>query len=281
MGINEIIEKLNQLGFIDNEAVEYKKLSGGTSSSVYVLYKNSVPTYVMKINDCVTIKYETQFLRSYSEQKLLPKVLYVDRGYNFFLYSYINGETQSKNANKKAFLTTLVKDFINNYTRYSDFPSYGYLDEPITTWRGFLLNEALEARGIIKDILSKEDHDLVTSLINSTNNKIDKYLLHGDCGIHNFLFSEGHLVGVIDPTPVVGLPLYDLIYAYCSSPVDLDYNTIQQATRLLNISYRDDFDLEEEVLKGLYIRIGTCIKHHPHHLNEYLQAWEYWKKRII
>nr|WP_239587430.1 phosphotransferase [Bacillus pakistanensis] len=59
---------------------------------------------------------------------------------------------------------------------------------------------------------------LVQRLAESSNRIPSKgpFLLHGDCGVHNFVFKGGSLSGVIDPTPVLGEPLYDLLYAFCS-----------------------------------------------------------------
>jgi hypothetical protein len=35
-----------------------------------------------------------------------------------------------------------------------------------------------------------------------------------------------------------------------------------------------------EVIIGLYLRLGTYIKHHPKDFKEYLKAWYYWKDLI-
>jgi hypothetical protein len=35
--------------------------------------------------------------------------------------------------------------------------------------------------------------------------------------------------------------------------------------------------LMEETLFQLYCRIGICLRHHPHDLESYLKAWDYWK----
>ncbi len=106
--------------------------------------------------------------------------------------------------------------------------------------------------------------------------------MHGDCGVHNFIFNDGELFGVIDPIPVIGDPIYDLIYAFCSSPDDLTKETIDSAVSQLMIKKEKNIPfLYEEVIIGLYLRLGTCIKHHPHDFEEYLKAWYYWKDLIM
>ena len=86
---------------------------------------------------------------------------------------------------------------------------------------------------------------------------------------------------MIDPTPVFGEPLYDLIYAFCSSPDDLTKETINSAASHLIIKgNKSEQLLYEEVLIGLYLRLATCIRHHPNDLEDYLKAWNYWKNII-
>jgi aminoglycoside phosphotransferase (APT) family kinase protein len=112
-------------------------------------------------------------------------------------------------------------------------------------------------------------------MLNHPKETREPYLLHGDCGVHNFIFQGGHLSGVIDPTPIIGDPLYDLIYAFCSSPDDLSKETIDFAVSYL--LHKRDNKLYQDVIIGLYLRLGTCRKHHPNDFEEYLKAWSYWK----
>ncbi|PZD97001.1 hypothetical protein DNH61_04965 [Paenibacillus sambharensis] len=91
--------------------------------------------------------------------------------------------------------------------------------------------------------------------------------------------NDGRLCGIIDPQPVIGPPAYDLIYAFCSSPDDLSYETISAAFEQLAVGTKQD-RIYEEVLIGLYFRISTCLKHHPHDLQAYLDAWEWWRPAV-
>jgi streptomycin 6-kinase len=278
--IQEIIQELHKQGVINHRCKGFKELSGGTSSLVFVLLEGNSPKYVVKLNNNLTIKYESEYLKFYSNIGLLPKLLYVDKEYIYLVYSFKSGQTKYERGNKRNILKPLVKSLINFYQPISTFYGYGYVDEPANSWTEFLIHRAMEAREVIATTLAEEDHIFVHSLINFMDVGELKYLLHGDCGMHNFLFSEGLLVGVIDPTPVIGEPLYDLIYAFCSSSDNLDIATIQNAVHLLDSKFIYQRNLNEEVLIGLYFRIATCIRHHPNDLKEYLKWWDYWKKRV-
>ena len=104
--------------------------------------------------------------------------------------------------------------------------------------------------------------------------------MHGDTGVHNFVFRQNQLVGVIDPDPMAGPVIYDFTYAFCSSPDDLEMETLLASFALLKNVRMDTSRLIEEVVFQLYTRIGICKKVHPHDLEEYLKAWVYWKQRL-
>jgi fructosamine-3-kinase len=143
----------------------------------------------------------------------------------------------------------------------------------------FLLQRVKEATNIVNSYLEKEDINLVVKLVNNPNRKSitsSPFLLHGDLSVHNFVWSEGHLTGVIDPAPVFGEPLYDLIYAFCSSPEDITVEVIESAaSHLSNNGKKSTHILYEEVLIGLYLRLASCVKHHSQDLDDYLNAWGY------
>lgn len=280
MNVNQIIEDLKNNQIINNSIREFKKLKGGTTSQIFVLSEDNQPVYVIKLNDVATIEAESKYLKFYNHIELLPQLIYVDSLYRYIVYTYINGETNYTIGNKQSILQTLVIDFINLYQPMKQ-KVFGYIDEPIKTWTDFLIKEITESRKIIGDILSDEDHQYIMQLVDKDRSyERNQYLLHGDCGIHNFIFHKDQLNGIIDPTPIIGEPIYDLIYAFFSSPDDLTIETLKPAIDLLQkpvLSGRNT-DFYKEVITGLYIRIARCIKHHPNDLDKYLSAWRYWKK---
>ncbi|WP_214607661.1 hypothetical protein, partial [Mycobacterium tuberculosis] len=62
------------------------------------------------------------------------------------------------------------------------------------------------------------------------------------------------------------------------SPDDLTKETIDLV--LGQLRFETDTPISnfyKKVVIGLYLRVGTSVKHHPNDLNEYLKAWQYWK----
>jgi fructosamine-3-kinase len=284
MNIKEIIKELIHNNIIQSITTQYEKLNGGTVSELYLLYNSDGTKYVVKLNEPQVLKSEANFLDCYKNLNLLPNLLFVEQSYNYIVYSFISGTTNLTGVNKQEMLKALVEGVLNNYKTVPNDIGYGYADELTDSWQVFLWNEIIEVNKILKSHLASDEYNFVLNVFeNLKNNDIERepFLLHGDCGIHNFIFNAGQLEGVIDPTPVVGYPLYDLIYAFCSSPDDLTKETIDSAVSHLMIKgEKDNSILYEEVIIGLYLRLGACIKHHPNDFGEYLKAWYYWKKVI-
>ena len=46
------------------------------------------------------------------------------------------------------------------------------------------------------------------------------------------------------------------------------------------VFHKNDRDLYEEIVIGLYFRIDTCLRHHPKDLKDYLEAWRYWMGEV-
>ncbi|MGG4501636.1 hypothetical protein [Paenibacillus polymyxa] len=107
-------------------------------------------------------------------------------------------------------------------------------------------------------------------LFNDDSKQGNKYLLHGDTGVHNFVFNDSTLIGVIDPSPMVGPIIYDFLYAFCSSPDDINTDTLFASSDLLEQGNVERTRLIEETLIHLYCRIGLSVQHHPNDLTEYI-----------
>jgi fructosamine-3-kinase len=284
MNIKEIIQELTDKNILNHEITKVDQLSGGTTSKLYLLRDGRDNKRVVKINEPHVLEAESFFLTCYKDVVLLPELLYTDPSYCYIVYSFVEGSVNYNRNHKLELLQSLVKKFINHYKPITEPAGWGWADELTDSWQSFLLSRATEPSTILKPYLKKEDHDLVLELLISPNRNSEftqPYLLHGDCGVHNFIFNEEKLDGVIDPTPVFGEPIYDLIYAFCSSPDDLTKETISSATSLLQTyENKNDRLLHEEVLIGLYFRMATCARHHPEDLEEYLRAWDYWKNIV-
>ncbi|KAA9024021.1 aminoglycoside phosphotransferase family protein [Niallia endozanthoxylica] len=279
MDIQMIILDLIHRKIIDSKLIEFEKLNGGTISELYLLNSKG-SKYVVKLNEPKVIESEAHFLHSYKDSNLLPKLLFVEQSYKYIVYSFIDGATNYNRKDKKDMLKALVQGLLNHYKSVPDI-GWGWMDQPAVSWQCFLKNKILEANKLIDSRLEIGDHHFVLKLVEEIKTDRKPYLLHGDCGVHNFIFNDGRLIGVIDPTPVIGEPLYDLIYAFCSSPDDLTKETLDSAVSewMIKSEHNHPF-LYLEVMIGLYLRLGTCIKHHPQDFEEYLTAWHYWKNII-
>lgn len=276
MDIKQIIDDLIDNNIFEAAPTEYFRLKGGTVSDLYFL-KVAGMDYVVKSNLQQVIKEEAQFLNTYKNITLFPNLLYIEPTYKYILYSFIEGTTNYLEIAKENWLQTLVKEVLNHYHEAPEADGWGWADQPVDSWQNFQLNEIAFAKEVIGSRLDPEAHDCVYNL--AKNNKLEnkQYLLHGDCGVHNFIFNNGKLTGVIDPTPVIGHPLYDLIYAFCSSPNALTKETIKVATKhLIHSETLEDSILYEQVVIALYIRLEACLVHHSQEFEEYLDAWSYW-----
>ncbi|MBA2871945.1 hypothetical protein HNQ85_002235 [Anoxybacillus calidus] len=283
MNMQKTISDLIAKEILPDNFIEYKQLAGGTSSSLAVICYNDNAKYVIKTNEPQVIEAESYFLDYYRDISLLPDLLYVDPSHQYIVYTFIQGITDYPKKNKTEMLKTLVQQLINHYKPAPNSKKWGWADDLTDSWESFLLRKVRDAKKVLHSILSEEDFHIVCQFVNDTKRQsfIDEpFLLHGDCGVHNFIFAKKQLRGVIDPTPVYGPPLYDLIYAFCSSPDNLTFDTIKSAADHFVFGKPSDELLHKEVIIGLYLRIATGVRHHPHDLNKYLQAWSYWKNRI-
>lgn len=280
LDVNQIIKDLSKTGVIETTAIAANKMNGTTEGLVYTLTVNDEPKYVLKLDSPQNISLVEQLHLSYIESTLLPKLLYTEPNKAFIVYSYISGTTHYNRGSKIDWLTSLVKELLNHYAIYHKTDKWGFwLEDPCQTWHEFIDQGVEYARINVGSLLPIEDYYKVKSFVEniSKGEGQERFLLHGDCGVHNFVFDKNALTGVIDPSPIVGPVLYDFIYAFCSSPDDLNLETLFQAFTLLTHEPIERSRLIEEVIIQLYCRIGICLKHHPHDLLDYVKAWDYWK----
>lgn len=275
--VNDIMKDLLQQGVIDSSSKLTTKMNGTTDGLVYTLTVNEVPTYVLKLDRPENITWVELLHQSYKKSKLLPELLYTAPTKTYFVYAYLEGTTHYHRGSKINWLTLLVEEFLNYYEIYEQTEMWGMLVKPRDSWREFNERGLEGARNNVGSLLPIEDYHKVKSLLDGISEVGRKYLLHGDTGVHNFVFHDSRLTGVIDPSPIVGPVSYDFTYAFCSSPDDLNLETLFVAYDLLRHEPMDKERLIAEVILQLYCRIGICVKFHPHDLAGYLKAWDYWK----
>ncbi|WP_439022034.1 phosphotransferase [Bacillus thuringiensis] len=278
MDISVIAKQLVNEKVITHYPNSIKVLNGGTTSTVYLLDE----AYVVKLNEAEVIREEANFLSFYEGNTLFSKLLYKGPFHTYIVYSFLEGSTSYEQGYKRSTLRTLVKEVINKYEIVSRIDGWGWKESPVQSWNEFLTTNVMEAHENVKRYISEEEYRTVLKLANSPSRGTvinQPFLLHGDLGFHNCIFQGNKLHGVIDPLPVLGDPIYDLIYAFCSTPEDVTKETINYAMKQC-VFHKKDCDLYEEIVIGLYLRIDTCLRHHPKDLEDYLAAWRYWMGEV-
>ncbi|PDZ03229.1 aminoglycoside phosphotransferase [Bacillus cereus] len=275
MDISIIATQLVKEKVISHDPNSVKVLNGGTTSTVYLLDEE----YVVKLNEAEVIREEANFLTFYEGNTLFSKLLYKEPLHTYIVYSFLEGNTLCEQGYKRSTLRTLVKEVINKYKIVPEADGWGWKENPVQSWNEFLTTNVVEAHENVRRYISEEEYRIVLKLANRDAGVNQPCLLHGDFGFHNFIFRENRLHGVIDPLPVLGDPLYDLIYAFCSTPEDITKETIDYVMKQC-VFHKQERDLYEEIVIGLYLRIDTCLRHHPEDLEDYLVAWRYWMDEI-
>jgi len=278
--LEQILGPLRDAGTIDPNAAATKRLSGTTDGIVYLLTVEDRPAYILKLDDAESIADAGLLHSSYEDCPLLPRIRHLDPDGNFLVYDYLEGTTHTGRGPKTDWLILLTEQLFNRYAEYKGSAKWGRFDMPRETWREFNERSIEGARANLGGLLSVEDYLKVRSIAERLPEPERKWLLHGDTGIHNFVFRRQELVGVIDPSPIVGPVLYDFTYAFCSSPDDLNLKTLCAAFHLLDCEPIGRQRLIEEVVVQLYCRIGICAKVHPDDLEPYLEAWQDWKRLV-
>jgi len=284
MEISTILTRLAKEKILPSADWNYTAMTGGTMSQVYLLRLATGMSIVIKINEAEVTESEADFLAVYHAISLVPKLLVVDSEYRFMAYTYIPGFTDMPSGScKKKLLQALVSGLINWYQPASSHQAWGWRDAPAASWQQFLVAEVKAAEDILALSQKVDTMRVAAPWPNEQHQngaEFLPYLIHGDCGVHNFIFRDGGLAGVIDPTPVLGWPHYDVIYAFFSTPHDLTQASLDAAFEGYALPLPESRQFYSEVLIGLYQRIAICMKHHPADLPEYLLAWEYWTDLI-
>lgn len=285
--IDKIIDVLKSEELLRNAEIEVKRMNSGTTSGVlYTLLLDKIPEYVIKMDNPKIISSTKDFLLAYKEISVLPDVIYADENDKYLVYTYILGETHNNRGSKLEWMTILIRELFNKYYKVNDEISWGRVHgKHRSTWSDFNNISFRLAQESIGNHLPIEDHRRVERLVEKLrdyHNEEEKYYLHGDTGVHNFVFSSNNLLGVIDPSPLIGPKIYDFTYAFCSSPDSLDIETLLPLFALWkgNTFFTEE-RLIDEVIFQLYTRIGVCIKVHPQDLNSYMKAWNEWREYLI
>lgn len=252
----------------------YRKMTNGVHSKVYLLNNR----YIIKFNNQITIKGEKNFFEN-NINRYNEKILFYDNNNNeYIVYNYIDNDNIEKEKVNIKKLKNNIKEYIFSYKK-CDWNGYGYLFEEKKSWSEFFKSEMLSRKNNAFEVLNKSEYDKVEEAIDILDKyPIDKVILHGDLGIHNLLFKNNNLVGIIDPQPIAGDRIYDYIFFIFS---DLIFCKDMTMSQLYD-------ELQEEPAKKinalviliLFDRIIRCVRHKLDNIDEYLKLWEIYTKQI-
>lgn len=258
--IKDIEEKLN-INF-DLSNIHYFT-DGATDSIVFSIDDK----YLIKIVDELTYNTQVEFLGKY-KNNYFQKLIYSNKYLSYLCFEYIEGN--KINSDTIFDINDIINQIYNitsNYSKYN-YDGYGYLFEDYNkTWYDFLYDEIIYSKKEIENISIGK----VTNALNIIKKyDVDKYLIHGDFGIHNFLFNNGE-IKVIDPMGVVGDYLYDFYFAIFS---DSDIFTKTNIEHILSF-YDNDLQYKKALLTiVIYIRMSRAHKYDIGNFDIYLDLYE-------
>lgn len=241
----------------------HKYFTDGASESTVLLVNN---TYLIKQNIRVVLESETTFLQL-NHSTLFQKILYIDPDFKFLVYQFIPGEPMKKVDD----VNDTISKIISTVLKYKPFKQdgFGYLDEKQNSWSDFLQSEIDHSSSNIKEYIPNNE------ILNKAIQNLEKYpftkkLLHGDFGTHNFIKENGKLIGIIDPMPVIGDSLYDILFAFASNVQIINTLTLDKICFFTNEPKEKVISLLAIVL---YSRISRCLKYHPQDISIYMNWW--------
>ena len=253
--INEVLIQLSET------YIEHKYFTDGADSRVILLNNK----YLIKQNVLSSIKAEVEFFEN-AFSTFFQKLVYYPPSFEYVVYNFIPGKPMKKITSSKEIISKIL-EVANSFSSTSK-PGFGYLGEEFTSWEEFLSCEAFH-RPNINDI----DKNVILNAINILKNyPFDKKLIHGDFGTHNFIEDNGKFVGIIDPQPVLGDSLYDILFAICSNVGLLNTYSLDELYPLIN---EPKEKIKAMLIVVLYARISRALKYHPNDIPCYL---EYLKK---
>ncbi len=241
----------------------HKRLKGGTASRIVLINEE----FVLKMNTPEQLRNEWKFLE-FTDNPIFSKVLYVDKKYIHMIYRFIEGELPENIEDKEGLLKTIY-EISHGYKGYA-YEGYGYLDELQESWEEFLLNEIEYSSRYLKE-LSIDKESLIAAVRCLRDYPFRKRLLHGDFGLHNFIYKNNRLVGIIDPQGLVGDPLYELLFAVASNLEFLGWSSLEKIAEMAD----EPMEKVKCMMKiVLYCRIARSVKYEEARVEEYLRIYK-------
>lgn len=264
--IQDIEQKL-KIKFTESNITYYT--DGATDAVVFSIANK----YLIKTVDTNTQKTQSDFLKYYSNIPEFQKIIISNSTLKYICFEFIEGEKFNKSKIESKEAITQIYNIVKNYKKYES-PNYGYLyEDNYTTWAEFLKSEVDYSTEAIQNLENCENLKNIAeqSIKNIQNFAPEKYLIHGDFGVHNFINHNGK-IKVIDPMPLIGDYLYDFYYAIFSDADifgNLDINYILKF-------FDKNIEYQKNMIKiVLYIRMCRAWKYNKNQFETYI---DYLKK---
>lgn len=217
-----------------NSSYLHHKFLKITKNKIIILVNNKIVIKIDENNFNLICEYYY-----YSTSQYSPAVIMLDIKNAFLAYYYIEGKPV------KHIKFQLFNDICSLNYNEPPFNQYGYLNSLCSSWQDFIINLFNNSVSIIpSNLISKQIIDKIIYIIKHylNNYEFNPKLIHGDLGIYNLIIHNDKLVGIIDPYPIIGNPLYDLLFFFTSSK-----------QLLLNNNLHDIFDLSQYSLQEILV----------------------------
>ena len=261
--ITDVSKKLNIK--LSNKNIHF--YTDGASNSIVFSILNK---YLIKTLDTTTFNAQTEFLEYYKNIPNFQKILFKNKKLNYICFEFIEGALFKNCTNLDINdIINQIYNIVNQYKAY-DYDKFGYLFEDNKSWYDFLKDEILNSNNYILN-LNIDTKKVFKALEKLKKFNVNKNLIHGDFGAHNFLIDSSKKLKIIDPMPVVGDYLYDFYFAIFSN-VNLFKD--EKINYILNFFENEIIEKKKALmLIVVFIRMGRCYKYDIEYFNTYLNLY--------
>jgi len=259
--VRGVLFALQDMHYVSGRCV-LTEITTGTTSKVFFI-DDFEKKFILKLNPPSSIQSESQFLKRYQQIEAFPECVTTDDT-TYILMEHMEGSMLDEKYSKLEILDMI--DFIDQY-EYSD-KRVGYINDLKSDFKMFLRDELELERLVIDDYFDCDE--LFDALDTVPLPEEETKYVHGDFGYHNFIMQK-EVLSVIDPTPMQNLILYELLFLYCSSPFDINEETLRAYYNYyLKFGWIDykDFVIYAKIIMAL--RLSKSTRHHPKDTEQYV-----------
>ena len=188
---------------------DIKYYSGGATDAIVFSINDE---YLIKKTSKSELDVFNEFFSKYKSDEY-QKLYYINYDLSYACLSFKKGKLFDGSIDSNKMIDILYKT-VSNY-KMIDYDGYGYLFEDNKSWKDFLKDEVEYSLTVFENKNTTYNENIEKCLDYISKYNINKYLLHGDFGTHNFIIDKSNIY-FIDPMGLVGDPLYDFYFAIFS-----------------------------------------------------------------